>query len=375
MKTYVVGGAVRDRLLGLPVSDRDHVVVGATVDEMIAAGFKPVGKDFPVFLHPTTHEEYALARTERKVAPGYAGFVFHADPSVTLEADLARRDLTINAMAEDETGRLVDPFGGESDLNARRFRHVGPAFGEDPVRILRVARFAARFTDFTVVDDTMTLMREMVASGEVDALVPERVWQELSRGLMESRPSRMVDLLSTCGALARLLPEVDLLDRVEPARGVVMRRAIDVAAQQAASLPVLFATFVAAFVATVDGVEAVCTRLHVASAVRDVAVLLATHRETLERIDGEHPSADAIVSLMERGDAFRRPARFEQVLEAHTIARDVRHLPSRAKTWRTALAAARAIDAGAIARAAAYEPGAVARGLHTARVEAVARML
>ena len=195
MKTYIVGGAVRDELLGLPVIDRDHVVVGATPEQMIAAGFKPVGRDFPVFLHPLTHEEYALARTERKVAPGYAGFLFHSSPDVSLEADLQRRDLTINAIAKAEDGQLIDPCHGLADLRARVFRHVSAAFSEDPVRILRVARFAARFSDFKLADETLALMRSMVASGEVDALVPERVWQEFSRGLMQERPSRMVSVL------------------------------------------------------------------------------------------------------------------------------------------------------------------------------------
>lgn len=210
MKTYVVGGAVRDALLNLPVSDRDHVVVGATPEDMVRAGFRPVGADFPVFLHPETHEEYALARTERKTAPGYKGFVFHTSPDVTLEEDLRRRDLTVNAMARDDaTGNLIDPYGGQRDLQARVLRHVSEAFREDPVRILRIARFAARFANlgFTVAPETLALMREMVAAGEVDALVPERVWQEIARGLMESRPSRMFEVLEACSALERLLPE------------------------------------------------------------------------------------------------------------------------------------------------------------------------
>lgn len=210
MQTYVVGGAVRDALLNLPVSDRDHVVVGATPEDMVRAGFRPVGADFPVFLHPETHEEYALARTERKTAPGYKGFVFHTSPDVTLEEDLRRRDLTVNAMARDESGTIIDPYGGRSDLEARVLRHVSDAFREDPVRILRIARFAARFAaqGFTVAPETLSLMREMVDAGEVDALVPERVWQEIARGLMEAKPSRMFDVLEECGALARLMPEI-----------------------------------------------------------------------------------------------------------------------------------------------------------------------
>src|SRR5687768_11659306 len=201
MQTYMVGGAVRDALLGLPVNDRDWVVVGATPEQTIAAGYLPVGKDFPVFLHPRTREEYALARTERKTARGYHGFAFHAEPDVTLEQDLSRRDLTINAMAQDDAGRLIDPFHGQDDLRQRVLRHVTPAFREDPVRILRLARFAARFTDFTVAPETLDLMRQMVEAGEVDALVAERVWQELARGLMEDKPSRMFELLRECGAL------------------------------------------------------------------------------------------------------------------------------------------------------------------------------
>ena len=211
MQVYVVGGAVRDALLGRPSDDHDHVVVGSTPEAMLAQGFKPVGKDFPVFLHPETHEEYALARTERKTAPGYHGFTFHTAPEVTLEEDLARRDLTINAMARDTAGRVIDPFNGQGDLAARVLRHVGPAFAEDPVRILRLARFAARFTDFSVASETVALMQDMVAGGEVDHLVAERVWQELAKGLMEDKPSRMFEVLRECGALARLLPEVDAL--------------------------------------------------------------------------------------------------------------------------------------------------------------------
>lgn len=211
MEIYQVGGAVRDALLGLPVQDRDWVVVGATPDELVAQGFLPVGKDFPVFLHPSSREEYALARTERKTAQGYRGFAVQAQSDVTLEEDLARRDLTINAMAQSSDGRLIDPYGGQADLQARVFRHVTAAFAEDPVRILRLARFAARFPDFSVVPETLALMRQMVDAGEVDALVPERVWQELSRGLMQARPSRMFEVLRSCGALARLLPEVERL--------------------------------------------------------------------------------------------------------------------------------------------------------------------
>src|SRR5260370_11649405 len=209
VKIYAVGGAVRDELLGLPVADRDHVVVGSTPEEMVRLGYKPVGKDFPVFLHPRTHEEHALARTERKVARGYKGFQIYAAPDVTLEQDLARRDLTINALARDEAGRLIDPFGGAADLERGVLRHVSPAFVEDPVRILRVARFAARF-GFAVAPETIALMRSMVANGEADALVPERVWQEFSRGLMEGDAALMFPGLAAPGLLAKLLPDLKL---------------------------------------------------------------------------------------------------------------------------------------------------------------------
>ena len=249
MKSYVVGGAVRDRLLGLPVADRDYVVVGATPEQMVALGYQPVGKDFPVFLHPGTHAEYALARTERKSGAGYKGFTVHASPDVTLEEDLSRRDLTINAIAEDSDGALIDPYGGQRDLVTHTFRHVSEAFAEDPVRILRVARFAARFTAFTVAAETNALMRQMVDNGEVDALVPERVWQEIARGLMEAQPSRMFRVLRDCGALARLFPEIDRLFGVPqpPAHhpeidtGIHVMLVVDWAAQHGFSLPVRFA--------------------------------------------------------------------------------------------------------------------------------------
>ena len=249
MKIYIVGGAVRDELLGLPVKDRDYVVVGATPEQMLALGYRPVGKDFPVFLHPTTQEEYELARTERKTAPGYHGFVFHAAPEVTLEQDLVRRDLTINAIAKGEDGALCDPFGGQEDIKKRIFRHVSTAFGEDPVRILRLARFAARFNDFTVAAETMYLMQRMVDAGEVDALVPERVWQELARGLMEAMPSRMLTVLRDCDALVRLMPELDALFGVpqpplhhpEVDTGVHQLLVIDYAAERGFPLAVRFA--------------------------------------------------------------------------------------------------------------------------------------
>ena len=249
MQIFIVGGAVRDELLGRPNDDRDYVVVGATPEDLLKQGFRPVGKDFPVFLHPQTQEEYALARTERKSGRGYHGFTFHTAPDVTLEEDLARRDLTINAMAKAPDGTLIDPFHGQRDLSANILRHVGPAFAEDPVRILRIARFAARFNDFTVAPETLMLMRDMVASGEVDHLVAERVWQELAKGLMEARPSRMFEVLRDCGALARLLPELDALFGVpqradyhpEIDTGIHTMMVVDQSAIRGFTLPVRFA--------------------------------------------------------------------------------------------------------------------------------------
>ena len=243
MKTYLVGGAVRDRLLGIEVKDRDYVVVGARPEEMLRAGYRPVGKDFPVFLHPQTNEEYALARTERKSGRGYHGFVFHADPDVTIEEDLRRRDLTINAIAEDENGALVDPFGGVRDIEAKVLRHVSPAFAEDPVRVLRIARFAARFATygFRIADETLALMRQMVAAGEIDHLVPERVWTETQKALSEATPSAFVQSLRACAALRVLFPEIDALYGVpqraefhpEVDTGVHIELVVDMAAKLA----------------------------------------------------------------------------------------------------------------------------------------------
>jgi tRNA nucleotidyltransferase (CCA-adding enzyme) len=339
METYMVGGAVRDALLGLPVNDHDWVVVGAMPQQLIAAGYLPVGKDFPVFLHPQTREEYALARTERKTARGYHGFVFHAEPDVTLEQDLARRDLTINAMAQDRAGHLIDPFGGRRDLEHRVLRHVTDAFREDPVRILRVARFAARFSDFSVAPETLTLMREMVEAGEADALVAERVWQELSRGLMEHKPSRMFEVLRECGALARLLPEVDRLWGVpqradyhpEVDTGVHLMMVLDMSARLQAALPVRFAclthdlgkgTTPAEVLPRHTGHEErsarllkeLCDRLRVPTECRELADVVAREHSNIHR--SANFGAAAIVRLLERCDAFRKPQRFSAVLLA-----------------------------------------------------------
>ena len=359
MRSYVVGGAVRDALLGLPVKDHDHVVVGATPEQMIEAGFRAVGKDFPVFLHPKTHEEYALARTERKTAPGYHGFVFHAAPDVTLEQDLVRRDLTINAMAQGEDGVIVDPLGGQRDLEARLFRHVSDAFAEDPVRILRVARFAARLPEFKVASDTNALMRQMVEAGEVDALVPERVWQELARGLMERQPSRMLVVLDECGALARLLPELDTQPHT--------LRVIDTAAQHDHPLEIRFAALMRD-VGTA-AVEAVSKRLKVPNECRDLALMTAREHGVLAQ--ARTLDAEALVTLFERSDAFRKSARFVQMLLATRChAKDTEHDP--AGDWLLqALGAARGVDAGAVA-ARCDQRDRIAQAVHQARVEAVA---
>ncbi|HZT54607.1 MAG TPA: multifunctional CCA addition/repair protein, partial [Burkholderiaceae bacterium] len=339
MESYMVGGAVRDQLQHLPVTDRDWVVVGATPEQMLALGFKPVGVDFPVFLHPETREEYALARTERKVAPGYRGFRFHAAPDVTLEDDLRRRDLTINAIAQAADGTLIDPCGGRRDLAAGLLRHVSPAFAEDPVRILRVARFAARFTTFTVAPETLALMREMVAAGEVDALVPERVWQELARGLMEAQPSRMFEVLRACGALARLLPEVDRLWGVpqradyhpEVDTGVHLMLVLDMAARLDASLAVRFACLghdlgkgttpvdvlprhLGHEARSVALVREVCERLRVPVACRELAEVVAREHGNVHR--SAEFGAAAVLRLIERCDAIRRPDRFADMLLA-----------------------------------------------------------
>ncbi len=349
MQTYLVGGAVRDALLGLPVTDRDWVVVGATPDALVAKGFLPVGKDFPVFLHPQTKDEYALARTERKTGPGYRGFTVHAAPDVTLEEDLARRDLTVNAMAVradasdpaqwQQSGALVDPHGGRRDLAAKVLRHVSAAFREDPVRILRVARLAARFADFTVADETMQLMREMVDCGEVDHLVSERVWQELARGLMEATPSRMFEVLRDSGALARLLPEVERLWGVpqradyhpEIDTGVHLMLVLDMSARLQATLPVrlacLFhdlgkATTPTALLPKHHGHEersarllaGICERLRVPTVCRELADVVAREHDNIHR-SGDLNAA-AIVRLLQRCDAFRKPERFREVLLA-----------------------------------------------------------
>ncbi len=398
METYCVGGAVRDGLLGLPVQDRDWVVVGATPEEMVALGYRPVGKDFPVFLHPQTREEHALARTERKTAPGYRGFVFHAEPAVTLEQDLARRDLTINAMALAPDGRLIDPHDGRGDLRRRLLRHVSPAFAEDPVRILRVARFAARFADFIVAPETAGLMRQMVDAGEVDALVAERVWQEFARGLMEKRPSRMLEVLHDCGALARLLPEIDALWGVpqradyhpEVDTGTHMLMVLDASAGLDLPLAGRFAALThdlgkagtpAEVLPRHIGHEArgvalltpLCERLRVPVDCRDVALLVARHHGDIHKLEGLRPAT--VVKILEACDVFRRPERFDQVLGAceadfrGRLGWSERPYPQR-QAWLALAEAARAVPSGAIAKAC-DDPARIPERIREARIGAV----
>jgi tRNA nucleotidyltransferase (CCA-adding enzyme) len=402
LQAYVVGGAVRDQLLGRPVNDRDWVVVGATVQQMLDAGFRPVGRDFPVFLHPRTQEEYALARTERKSAPGYHGFTVHADPSVTLEQDLSRRDLTINAMAMREDGTLIDPHGGARDLRGRVLRHVSEAFAEDPVRILRLARFAARFADFHVAPQTLALMRSMVEAGEVHALVAERVWQELARGLMEATPSRMFELLRECGALRVLLPEVDRLWGVpqppahhpEVDTGVHLMMVLDQAAQAEASLPVRFACLghdlgkgstpanllprhLGHEERSVTLLRPLCERLKVPVECRELAEATAREHGHVHASLALGPAAQ--LRLLERCDALRRPARFADLLLAcecdarGRLGFAQRDYPQRQRLLQ-ALAFARSVDTAAVAQrfaALGHSGPQIGEAIHAARVEAL----
>jgi tRNA nucleotidyltransferase (CCA-adding enzyme) len=368
MQIFRVGGCVRDALLGevrkndgkrdaVPQTDRDWVVVGATSQQMIDLGFRPVGKDFPVFLHPESQEEYALARTERKTGPGYKGFEPHASPDVTLEQDLARRDLTINAMALGDDGRLVDPYGGRRDLEAGVLRHVSPSFVEDPVRILRLARFAARFADFTVAPETAELMRTMVREGEADALVPERVMQEISRGLMEQKPSRMLNVLVDCGLIDRLYSELEDVDSTAAA--------LDRAAERNLLLPARFAVLANAC-RSPRAVADFLGKLRVQQEAAQLARLLVELREPLATAT----ASAAIVDVLERGDAFRRPERFELLLQAFEACRELT-----AKRFRVALRAVAAVDAGALAAMHRNDPAEIPRAVRQARVVAVGRAL
>ncbi len=360
---------MRDQLLGLPVQDEDYLVVGASPQAMLDRGFLPVGKDFPVFLHPHTHAEYALARTERKTAPGYQGFAFHAAPDVTLEQDLARRDLTINAMAMDADGQLIDLFGGQRDLAAGVLRHVSTAFAEDPVRILRLARFAARFARFSVAPETCALMQQMVQAGEVDALVAERVWQELARGLLEQQPVRMIAVLRDCGALARLMPELAQL----PADAAPAWQALQVAAQCGLDLSIRFAVMLHQIPSHVN-LTAYCQRFKVPAEHRDLAILLQREWQTI--IQAQAP--ESMVALFQRCDAWRKPARFEQLLQAvnciteATDASDAANAKLASERLRTALHAAQQVQGGEIAQQIAKQfPGQahmIAQAIYAARV-------
>jgi tRNA nucleotidyltransferase (CCA-adding enzyme) len=402
MKTYIVGGAVRDELLGLAVKDMDHVVVGATPEQMVKLGYRPVGKDFPVFLHPKTHAEYALARTERKTGKGYKGFQVHASPEVTLEEDLARRDLTINAIARDDAGSLTDPFNGQSDIAQKVLRHVSAAFIEDPVRILRVARFAARFTEFTVAPETMELMKWMVGNGEVDALVSERVWQELAKGLMEAKPSRMFEVLRECGALKKILPELDRLWGVpQPAQyhpeidtGVHVMMVIDYAASRNYSLAVRFAALthdlgkgttpkdilprhIGHEERSVSLLKDVCQRLRVPNECRELAHIVAKYHGKVHVADQMRPAT--LVQFLYDTDAIRQPQRFREFLQAcesdscgrtgfeETVMKQEPLLLG-------ALEAALGLDAGAVAKQHS-EPEKIKNAVFEARVEAVKKIL
>jgi len=400
-KIYSVGGAVRDRLLGLTVQDHDWVVVGSTPEEMVKRGFQPVGKDFPVFLHPQTHEEYALARTERKIASGYQGFAIYAAPDVTLEQDLQRRDFTINAIAQDAGGKLIDPHNGVADLHAGILRHVSKAFIEDPVRILRAARFVARF-GFDIALETLALMRKMVDNGEVDSLVAERVWQELSRGLMEKKPSRFFEMLRSCGALAKILPEVDALFGVpQPEKyhpeidcGIHTMLVVDDAALHDYPLEVRFAALTHDLgkgntpkdilprhhgheLRSVDLLQSMCERLRVPADCRDLGLLAARYHGDVHR--AKELRAVTIIKLFQSADAWRRPERFSSLLQA--CASDARGRTGheqdaypQADYLLKLLAAARAVDAGEISRQC-NDSSTIAAAVQKARIAAIKELV
>jgi len=400
LSAFLVGGAVRDGLLGLPVGERDYVVVGATQAQLLRRGFRQVGRDFPVFLHPLTQDEYALARTERKTAPGYRGFVVHAEPEVTLEQDLERRDLTINALALAPDGTLIDPFGGRADLEARILRHVSPAFAEDPVRILRVARFAARFAPlgFRVAPETLALMAAMVQAGEVDALVAERVWQELAKALHEDRPSVFFEVLRACGALERLLPEVDRLWGVpQPEKwhpeidtGVHAMLVLDMAARLSSEPEVRFAALCHDLgkgttpreiwpshkgheERSVELLDALCDRFRVPNRYRELARITARYHGLVHKLDELRDTT--VLDLLEGADAFRRPERFLQMLIACEA--DYRGRTGHAErdypqgeTLRRLHAATSEVDAGALAQGA-KGPAQIPAAIRRARLNAI----
>ena len=361
LQIYIVGGAVRDALLKLPAGDRDWVVVGATPEQMVARGFVPVGGDFPVFLHPASKEEYALARTERKSGRGYKGFTFYTGAEVTLEEDLKRRDLTVNAIAQSIAGELFDPLHGIEDLKARVLRHVGPAFEEDPVRILRLARFLARFTDFVVAPETLALCRKMVASGEVDALVAERVWQELSRGLMCTTPSRMLALMAEMGVASRTMPELVLTPRVQAL--------VDRAAQQGLPLSSRYAVLCL----DTSALKALATRLRVPSECADLArllqMMLPAITDQMAAPANEPQRADMILSLFETCDALRKPERFDALLTVAGLVDEA--IKAARATWDAWLVIVLAVDAGAAARGAGA-PEQIKHAVRAVRLAALA---
>lgn len=365
LTVYRVGGAVRDALLGLPAGDQDWVVVGATPEQMVQRGFIPVGGDFPVFLHPHTHEEYALARTERKSGRGYHGFTFYTGTDVTLEQDLMRRDLTVNAMAMTDEGQLVDPLNGQADLTARVFRHIGQAFAEDPVRILRLARFLARFTTFTVATETLALCQAMVQSGEVDALVPERVWQEISKGLLAEQPSRLFAFLQACGASRVIMPEWVATDRVMTCLDQL--HAVKTSTSHFSVIPDLAAHFAVGVLDSPER-ELLCQRLRVPRDVRDMAKLLAHVVHSITDLT-QHPiehHAQMRLALIEYCDAFRKPARFIMLIELAAWLTQASTHP-----WRVALEHAQAVDAGAIARQMGRDSERIRQAVRAARLKAI----
>ena len=407
MKVFLVGGAVRDALLGLSGFDRDWLVVGSTPEEMVSLGYQTVGKDFPVFLHPDTREEYALARTERKTARGYKGFSVYAAPDVTLEEDLARRDLTINAIAQDPlTGQIFDPYGGRKDLSHKVLRHVTAAFREDPVRILRIARFAARFPDFSLAPETLALMRAMVDEGEVDALVSERVWQEMARGLMGKQPSRMLQVLRACGALQRLLPEVDRLYGVpqraqyhpEIDTGIHLEMVLDQSARCDATLEVRFACLchdlgkgttpadilprhIGHEQRSVKLLQSICERWRVPVECKELAEVVAREQGNIHQ--SLEFGAEALLRLLVRCDALRRPARFAQALVAcecdarGRLGFTEKPYPQRPRLLK-AFEAAQSVDSAAISAQALQEGVtgvAIGKRLDVAREAAIALAL
>lgn len=400
METYLVGGAVRDALLGLEVKDRDWVVVGSDARTLLSQGYKPVGRDFPVFLHPLTREEFALARTERKTGKGYSGFSCYAAPDVTLEQDLMRRDLTINAMAQDADGRIIDPFGGQADLRGKILRHVSPAFVEDPVRILRTARFAARY-GFAVAPETMSLMRGMVESGEARALVPERVWKELARGLMEDHPERMIEVLRECGALKVVLPEVDALFGVpqradyhpEIDSGIHTLLTLRRAAALGLTLPERYAALLHDLgkartpaeilprhhghdLAGVEPVQAVNTRLRVPKACAELAESVCRWHIMLHSV--KTLRGKTVLNVLQRTDAFRRPERFRMMLNvclADTQGRQGKENEAYPQSahWLALLEAADSVDAAAVIseRKHKCKPGWIPEAIRLARLEKI----